>query len=188
MRPAKLAVLALVVVALSGCVPTPPPVVPTAPPTPAATPVFASNAQALAAAKAAYEKYLAVSDEIFDDGGENPDRLLTVATPAVLKFEMPGFEEEKSKDRRTTGASTIDQIVLESYFPNSASGVEIVTVYACVDVSNVDVLDSDGHSVVPHDRPDALTFESTFDLRSPSSDTLILSSERLWTGASICTK
>ena len=44
-------------------------------PSPSVTPVFASDEEALAAAKDAYTAYLKVSDQILVDGGANPDRI-----------------------------------------------------------------------------------------------------------------
>jgi hypothetical protein len=151
---------------------------------PSVAPVFKSDAAALAAAKKAYLAYLAVSDQILIDGGKDPQRLLTVATPAELKSQMAGFNEEKSRGWHSTGGTTIDDIKLQGYFPNRRASVVIV--YACIDVSGVDVLDSSRHSVVSSSRPDRATFQTTFDLANQSMGKLLVSDESPWQGESIC--
>ncbi len=69
-RTTKLAAVVIACALISGCLPTPTNVIPTAVPT--GTPVFASEEEALAAAIEAYEAYLAVSDAILPDGGRGP--------------------------------------------------------------------------------------------------------------------
>jgi hypothetical protein len=192
MRLAKLTVLIVAAVAsagvlgLAGCAPDRPPIVPTS--MPSVAPPFASNAEALAAAKAAYENYFTTTEKILSEGGRDPDRLRTFVTPSIFKTEMQGFKDQASKGWHSSGAPTIDPVILESYFPDATDGVDIVTIYACVDLSNVDVLDSHGQSVVPSTRPDSTTLEASFDLKRSPSTTLILSRQQPWTGASICTK
>ncbi|HEY5231891.1 MAG TPA: hypothetical protein VIJ11_13495 [Galbitalea sp.] len=177
-------VAAAVVGALAGCVQPSPTVIPTS--VPSAKPVFASDADALAAAKKAYVAYLAVSDEILIDGGANANRLLKVATAAELKKQMPGFDAAQSKHWRSTGATQIDSITLQRVDETAPHGEGIVTVYACVDVSKVDVIDSSGSSVVSSTRPTASTFEATFNLVSRDPVRLILSDEEPWQGVGIC--
>jgi hypothetical protein len=179
-----LAVAALTVLGLAGCVPPSPHVIPTS--EPSSAPVFASNAAALAAAKKAYIAYLTVSDQILVDGGKNPQRLLAVATSSELKRQLPGFSEEASKNWRSTGGTVIDEIQLQSLDSNAPGGHGIVTVYACIDVSNVDVLDQSGKSVVSPDRPKTSTFQAVFDLSNRASSHLIMANESPWQGAGIC--
>ncbi len=65
--PTSIALVALAVLLLSGCLPPQTTVTPT--PEATAAPVFASDEEALAAATAAYAAYLAMSDQIFAEGG-----------------------------------------------------------------------------------------------------------------------
>ena len=169
---------------LAGCVQPPPHVIPTS--TSSTAPVFASDAAALAAAKKAYVAYLAVSDQILIDGGKDPKRLLTVATPAELRNQMPGFEAEATKHWRSTGGTRIDAISLQSFDQSTRGSQAIVTVYACIDVSGVDVLDQDGRSVVSSSRPKASTFQATFDLATHGPPQLMMANEQPWQGKGIC--
>jgi hypothetical protein len=181
----KAAGFALVIaaaLALTGCVQQSPHVIPTS--EPSVAPVFKSNAAALAAAKKAYVAYLAVSDQILIDGGKDPQRLLSVATQAELKTQMAGFDEAKSRNWHSTGKTTIDDISLQGYFPGHNTG--IIVVYACIDVTAVDVLGSSGSSVVSPSRPAKATFQTTFDLASHSPKKLLLAQEVPWQGESIC--
>lgn len=164
--------------------PADPPVVPTS--TPTSTPVFASEADALAAAEAAYKAYLKVSDQILMDSGKNPERLLAVATKSVLEEESEGFSQAAAKHWRSTGGTTVTGVKTESYSPTAKFGQPVITVYACVDVSKVGFLDSRGRSVVAPDRPDVTPFETSFQSSSAGSSELILSKEDLWLGADFC--
>jgi hypothetical protein len=169
---------------LAGCVPPPANVIPTSVPT--AAPVFASEDEALAAAVKAYEGYLEVSDRILMDRGVNPERLLAVATKDVLAKQLPGFDQARKMDLRSTGGSKVDTITLQAYEPRTADGKGIVTVYACVDVSSVNVYDSNGRSIVSPNRPNRSPFEAQFDLSSPGATSLILAREDPWSGRDFC--
>jgi hypothetical protein len=168
--------------ALAGCVQPPPHVIPTS--EPSAAPVFKSNAAALAAAKKAYLAYLAVSDQILIDGGKNPERLLAVATASEFKTQEAGYAEAKSKGLHSTGGTIIDEISLQGYFP--ANRRAVVVVYACIDVSKVNVFNPAGKSIVSATRPPRATFETTFDLAAGSRSRLLVANEQPWQGASIC--
>jgi hypothetical protein len=172
------------VLALAGCVQPPPRVIPTSEPSTA--PVFASDAEALAAAKTAYVAYLAVSDEILIDGGTNSDRLLKVATAAELKKQMPGFDAAIANHWRSTGGTQLDTIELQKFDSIALRGKSIVTVYACIDVTKVDVFDTSGASVVSPTRPTVSTFQTTFDLASRNPARLVVADEEPWQGAGIC--
>jgi hypothetical protein len=179
-----LAVAVIATLTLCGCVPPSPPVIPTAVPT--ATPIFASDADALAAAKKAYLAYLVVADQILVDGGTDPGRLLSVATRSELKQQLPGFNATRGNHWHSTGGTKIDSIVLQNFDPEAPEGRGVVTVYACIDVANVDVLDPQGRSVVSAARPPVANFQTTFDLVSRNSDRLIVASEVPWHGAGVC--
>jgi hypothetical protein len=180
----EIAAAATAVLALAGCVQPPQRVIPTSEPSTA--PVFASDAEALAAAKKAYVAYLAVSDEILMDGGTSADRLLKVATAAELKKQVPGFDAAIANHWRSTGGTQLDAIELQKFDSTALRGKSVVTVYACIDVSKVDVLDTSGESVVSPTRPTVSTFETTFDLASRNPARLVVADEEPWQGAGIC--
>lgn len=183
--PFRLPAVTLVLVAalaVSGCTPDKPAPVPSV--SQSGTPLFASDEEALAAAEEAYAAYLAVSDRILMDGGANPERLLEVATSSVLEAQLDGFETAAANGWRSTGGTVVGNVSLERYDPNEIEAT--VLVYACIDVSLVDVLDSSGHSVVSEARPNRTPVESTFDASETTASRLLLSGEIPWSGANFC--
>jgi hypothetical protein len=181
MRSGPLVVAAALLLALVGCVPTG---TPSASPRPTATPVFASDAEALAAAEKAYAAYLKVSDEIANDGGKDPERITAVSTGTLTQDDLAGFESFSTKGWHSVGQSRVQSLTLQSADTHvTGAAVDVVAVYLCENVSAVDVVDSTGVSVVSASRPDFQQFEITFDL---VKSTLLPSDREPWTGPSIC--
>jgi hypothetical protein len=180
MRTAPLFVMGALLLALAGCVPTD--AHPTAPPHSSASPVFASDAEALAAAEKAYAAYLKVSDEIANDGGKDADRLKGLATGTLLSDDMSGFASFTAKGWHSVGETKLTKAVLQSA-DVAPGGQGTVVVYLCEDVSGVDVLDQSGVSVVSTGRPELQQFQVTLDLMRSR---LIPSEREPWTGSSIC--
>jgi len=168
-----LAPVTLAAALLAGCTSTTP--MPTPPPSPDATPVFASDEEALAAAEEAYGKYLAVVDAILSDGGRDPERLLDVVSDEVYERELEGFKTYESKGWRQIGTRTFS-LTLQRYDSGS------VVVYSCDDVSATDVVDSSGTSIVSPDRQETYAFEVEF----LHETTLILDRKELWDGGAVC--
>jgi len=146
--------------------------------------VFASDAEALKAAEAAYAAYLKVSDQVLIDGGAKPERLLAVATEAVYQEELEGFEAETAKGWHGVGSSRLDGASLQQYTPDDPNNV--VTVYLCTDISGLDVLDSSGQSVVSPSRPSRTAFEVSFAVKSVGESDLLVSNKQVWTGGGVC--
>ena len=167
-----------VALVLSGCVPTTTPAGPS--PRPSTTPVFANEAEALAAATKAYAAYVRVSDEIFAGGGIDADKLKAVATGKQLKTNIEGFAEARSKGYRSSGGTTFDHVALQSFLPGRVA--DLVTLYVCDDVSLVSVLNSSGESVVSERRPDRAGYQATFSYSAKSPNLLLLSDKELWSG------
>ena len=167
---------------ISGCFGDTPSYNPAAEPTTA--PLFASDEEALAAAEEAYRDYYAVSDQILNEGGIEPERLLEVATQEVFEFESESFATFRDSGYRSTGETKLDSLALQSYDANAKEPESIVVIYACVDVSNVDVLNAEGDSVVNQNGSARLPFEAFFT--SPNGQNLILSAKELWTGGDFC--
>ena len=141
MPTAALALLAAV--ALAGCS--------TPEPSPTATtvtraPLFASDAEALAAATKAYAAYLKVSDEISHDGGRNPERIKPYATGNALDLALKSAQQFRDADAHAIGETKLSDVALQRSSDDSA------VVYACEDVSGVDIIGRDGTSLVPSDR------------------------------------
>ena len=174
-------VTAALVLVLAGC--TQPSPEPTPTPSPAPNPVFASDEEALAAAQKAYADYLAMSDLIFQEGGRQPERLKMVATDAIVESESAAFAEIERNGWRSDGATRFDSATLQAATYTGWSSTSI-TIYACSDVSGLDVLDPAGNSVVSADRPARQSFELTF-VGSPD-ERLLLDEKELWEGAGVC--
>jgi hypothetical protein len=175
------AALALTV---AGCFGDKPSYTPAAEPT--AAPLFASDEEALAAAEEAYRAYTSVVDSILIEKGKDSARILKVATPEVADLQYEGFETAAQTGLRSTGGTTFDSTELQHYDSNSPDGLSIVTIYVCVDISAVDILDESGNSVVNADRKDRIPREVTFDSSPESSSGLIVSDIQIWTGEDFC--
>ena len=165
-----------VALVLVGCVPTTTPDSPA--PRPSATPVFATEAEALAAATEAYAAYVRVSDQIFIDGGINADRLKTVATGKQLKINMEGFAQARAKNYRSSGGTTFDRVTLQSFAASQKD--TFVQIYLCDDVTLVNVFNSSGESVVSASRPDRVGYQVTFSYSEKSAHFLLLSDKESW--------
>ncbi|MFZ2963914.1 MAG: hypothetical protein WA006_04430, partial [Rhodoglobus sp.] len=124
----------------------------------------------------AYAAYLAVSNQVFAEGGSRPERLNSVATGEFLADEKAGFETVLANGWRSTGHTTFRDVVLQSYSPGSSNG--IIGIYLCEDVSGVDVMDASGVSVVSPSRPETTTMQVIFDLGA--GDALLISSKEAW--------
>ena len=95
---------------LGGCTPQSEPVRPK--PSPSASPIFASDDEALAAATKAYAAYLEVSDEIAQDGGKNPERIGGFVSADWLPSEISDFGEFAGSGHRQVGSSSFDNMKL----------------------------------------------------------------------------
>ncbi len=175
-----LAIAALpVVLLLNGCVP-PDPVV-TASPAPSATPAFASDEEALDAATKAYAAYVTMSDQIFNAGGASSERMKAVAVGAQLDADLQGFAKAAANVQHSIGATKFDSVTLQQYLPNSRDGFRAVVLYLCEDVSEVDVVDSNGNSIVSPSRPARTAYEVSLDAVPKDSNQLLVSQKELWT-------
>jgi len=169
---------AAIVLTLTGCIEPAPHV--TAPPTPSATPVFASDEEALAAAEEAYAAYTVVEDQIARDGGSQPERLESLVTPEWYKHEAASFETFRVSGNRQLGSTSIRSTELQQVFPLPEGGASVV-IYVCVDFSGTSFVDADGNTL---DRagPVTATFQVTFEA---PEDVLLLSGSEPWS-ESIC--
>jgi len=163
MRIAALALVSAAALVLAGCTGA---AHPTSTPKPVPTPVFTSDAQALAAAEKAYRAYRSVAERVLADGGVHPERLDDVAAGKLLREEQAGDKEFRDKGYRARGESRLVSFALQraasSPLPDSH---DAVTAYVCLDVSAVDVVDASGKSVVSSTRSPKASYVVGFDLR-----------------------
>lgn len=167
---------------LGGCLAPQSSVIPTS--TPISAPVFASEEEALAAAVAAYEAYLAVSDLIGNEGGKNPERLAGVVSGALLASETDAYVEFAATGNRLTGHSAYKSFTLQRVH-ESAGEVEVVA-YVCADVSGSRLLNSENEDVTPPSRSDFLPLEVFFTNESRGSSTLLMGGSEPWPSQDIC--
>jgi hypothetical protein len=172
----------LTAVTLAAC--TQPGPGPTQSPVPTAkhTPAFASDAEALKAATDAYAAYLKMSDTIAHDGGANPERIKPYASGDALDAALQSAQQFRAAGAHSIGSTTVAQIQPQVVDYQNVRNINI-SFYACEDVSEVDVLDQDGISLVSQDRPSRATYTVTVLSRSGR---LAVDSDEPWTGASIC--
>lgn len=181
--PRRLAIVAapllLAALLLSGC--TPEPRIPAAEPQPTATPLFASDEEALAAATAAYEEYLAVLDGLLQDPRPVTDQFDMVATSSARDAAVLSVQEFVDDGIRTTGPRALGA----STFQSSAIGIDQaeVTAYFCEDISAVDVVDRSGNVLSTPERPNFSLWEATVVL-TPS--TALLTSREFWSNEDAC--
>ncbi|MCU1423609.1 MAG: hypothetical protein JWN36_3260 [Microbacteriaceae bacterium] len=155
----RIAVVFLSVLVLTGCVGSDPTVTPA--PTPTSTPLFASDAEALKAAEAAYKRYTDVTVSLLTDGGDYKTELPKVVTGALLKADLKTFDAARSAGLKASGSVTYRNFRIETI---EAASDEPVRAYVCEDVSQFRLVDSSGNSVVSKDRPDTATYELAFQL------------------------
>ena len=140
----RAAVIAGVVVLLLGaCVPTEPIAVVTPSATPA--PVFATDAEALAAAEKAYAAYLGMSDLIAKEGGRDPERIAPFVTEEQLVEELEGFASLLGSGVQLAGETDLVSFQLQSadLDRNSSS----LSAYVCLDYSAAEFRRPDGSAV-----------------------------------------
>ena len=172
------ATVMLALPALAACAPAPTPV-PSQ--TAAATdaPVFASDEEALAAAKKAYAAYLKASDAITGDGGQDPERIATFVSDDLLNSELQGFAGYAAAGAHSVGSTTFKVLGVQSIESSGA----LISLYICEDVSGLDVVDAEGVTLVSPSRKPITPFEVGFEM---GDDSLILGYRGVWEGGSFC--
>lgn len=170
--------LALVIGCLTGCTPRPSTVRPSKPPEPTASPVFTSDADALAAATAAYKAYLAAMDQIAQSGGNDLNRLKPYVSREGFAHEQKEAKRLRDAQAHQTGSTAVTATRLQE-----RSNTEI-SIYACQDVSQVDVLDATGSSLVDAGRPDSIPYVAVLEFNSDGR--LVVMSDKFWNGDNIC--
>jgi hypothetical protein len=182
MRMLPVAGLTLALLLLSGCLQQSPTAMPT--PQPSSTPVFASDEEALAAAEAAYAEYLRVSDLVAQDGGKEPERLISLVTADWYPKEQESFARFAASGNRQVGSTSFKNFELQQATDLGAGAAEIV-IYLCSDSSGTSFLDANGVNVTPSDRQTLVSLEVTFKT-SEGAAVLQLANNEPWSGDSFC--
>ena len=176
MRTKPLIAIPLIAIALAGCSAQPPaPKEATA--APEQKPLFATDAEVLAAAEAAYANYLEVSDQIARDGGANPERLKGLLSGDQYQSEVTSYQNYVSKGIHSSGQMTFDSLHIAS------SDSQNVSAYLCLDSSQSRVIDSAGNDVTPSSREDRWPLLVTFESKNGA---LVISGSETWTGTNFC--
>jgi len=169
----------------AGCTaPSPSEPAPTSNP-PTVAPVFASDEEALAAATEAYSNYLATYDALWADGDGAMDDYLALSTGNAHDGEVQSMTEWEAKGWRATGTTAFDSMALQSISRSDTGGWTLRT-YLCVDASQGEVIDGTGASVAKPDRPLRLPLEVEFTTTSATSDQLLISESKVWSGKDFC--
>jgi hypothetical protein len=155
--------------------------IPTLPPTPTATPIFASEEDALAAAEDAYAAYLEMSNLIGSEGGVDPERIAPLVTTDRLEVDLRGFETLRQLELRLVGFTTFEVIDVQRV-EQVGDDLEVVF-YACWDATQSRVTDAAGVDVTPPDRADRLVLEVVM-VTEGGNLPLVLASDDAWSDPS----
>lgn len=113
---------------------------------------------ATSAAESAVADYYALTDLLLQDDSVPLDRLDEVAISTQLSAQKSFLTTEREAGTQQRGDTKVVETKVQSVsLDNSdpqAGRVPSVTIDICWDVSDVDILDASGKSIVPADRPD----------------------------------
>lgn len=182
-RPLALALVPpmLLAAALGGCTPStrlPPPE-----PSAAGEPLFASDEEALAAATAAYDEYLAVSNAVTGDPSVDLAELSPLTTSEYFLEVSEAVSALRRDGLRTVGSTRIQDVTLQQWV-QGLEGAE-VAIYVCLDVSGALLVDPEGRDVTPADRSELVPLEVTLVAESSASELLIARSDS-WPQGDVC--
>jgi hypothetical protein len=178
-----LAVAVIATLTLCGCVPPSPAVIPTAVPT--ATPIFASDADALAAAKKVFQGYVEASDAIGNDGGARPERIAPWVTPSRLTAETREFADFAKTGERLSGSSVLSRFELQQ-LSQTKSGLVRLTVYVCDDVSGSRLISPTGIDITPALRTNVIPLQVHFENATSGSQSIRVGGSDPWRGSNFC--
>lgn len=169
---------------LTGCVGTP---APTPTPTPreesTAAPIFASDEEALAAAEAAYERFIDTTTMITNNGGATSEELESVATGSALDEESDAAKRFREEGLRTIGTVTFRVHKLQSV-AQDADARTLITLYVCDDLREVDLLDAAGESMVVEGR--VVDVPYIVVVTATDANNSRVSEKELWTRDNFC--
>ena len=157
-RPARILVVAVFAALLAGCAADPVPE-----PTP--TPTFTTEAEAFAAAEATYRAYVDALNQVDLADPETFEAVYAWTTGELNAGERQLFSRMHADAETVTGESAV-RLFLPTDIDDTSGAV---TADVCLDVSQVDVLDRDGASIVAADRVDVQSMRVEFVLSTDGS-------------------
>lgn len=187
------AVLCVAVGTLSGCKAAPDPdtsdmQAPAVEDTPTPTetpPLFASNDEALAAAKAAYTKYLSAGDAAGATGSDSWNQYMALMTGTEHKDAVEARQLMDDRGWSFTGITLFDSMSVQSSQELTDSTWEVRT-YLCLDLSATGTVNLAGESVVKPDRPLRVPMVVVFIAPDENSQQLLISESPVWSGSNFC--
>ena len=182
-RLVSLALPVTLVALLSGCLPPDPIITPV--PDPTSTPVFESEEEALAAAEAAYVRYLELSDKVAQEGGNDPGRMGAAVTSDWLSKEIEAFASLEASGLRQVGRTEFKTHDLE-LLDDHGDGTASIVVYICTDSSQTRFVDAAGIDVTNVNRDTSFELEITFDASGVDPSEVLLSGSEPWVGTPFC--
>jgi len=173
------------VATLAACTPdeAPPGATAAGTPTPTATPVFATEAEALAAVETAYTGYTRASDAVAQSSGSEPERLTKWVTKDWWDVEISDAKAWRQSGERLQGRTRFFDLDIQRVTPTQ-SGVT-VGAYVCVDISHTKLLNRSGADITPADRADVYALELEFSSATPATR-LVLGRSEPWSNPSRC--
>lgn len=150
-------------------------------PDPTASPI--GEEEGFAAAKAAYEAYVEVSDRVYSEGGVDSDRIDDVASGSAASDFKAAASDLSARGLKTTGTTAIDTFTFQSIETGDPMAADVV-IYLCSDVSNVDVVDPAGVSQVSPSRLARTPYEVTVTIHP--SESAKVSKRTPWQGKEFC--
>jgi hypothetical protein len=144
---------------------------------PAPAPSLTRESAAFFAAVTAFERYLAVVDEIGADGGAGADRIDPYAAPNHRSNLVVAFEGMHKEGIRTTGSVVLAGESLAGYrqYPGQRQTVRIS---ACLDLSDTRVVDAAGVDITPQTRQDRVPYDVVLSTRESPEERFLVESSR----------
>lgn len=162
-----LALLVMAGATLSACSPTPEP-------SPTPTAAFASEEEAFAAAEETYRAYTEALSDIDLADSLSLETVFGWLVDDAAAASREAFSELSAEDFTVSGATT--------YSNFEGTGVDLtsgqVDAVVCLDVTDVDVRNSSGQSIVTDDRPDHQPMQATFVPASTTTGLAISSTQQ----------
>ena len=167
--------------ALAGCSNTAE--IPRADASPSASPLFASEDEALEAATAVYAEYNATASAIFQQRGDGVERLKPLLSDQLYEEEAASIQEAVDSGITTKGTSRTTGVELQQY-DSGPAGIASVAFYACSINDQVTALDESGNP--SQEQPEVIEVTLEVIVSSDSDGRLFISRRDFWAEGNQC--